>query len=49
MCGRGLVEATEFASGFVRDAMAITREQPEFEMRGVSFESELGKVAALLA
>ncbi len=48
MCGRSLVDAVEFASEFVRDAMEITRHQPDFEMRGVSFESELGKVAALL-
>lgn len=41
-------EAVEFAGELVRDAMQITREQPDFEMRGVSFEPTLGKVAALL-
>ena len=46
--GRDVVEASRFAGEFVRDAMAITRYQPDFELRGVSFESELGKVAALL-
>ena len=48
MCGRSLYDATAFAGDFVRDAMVITREQPDFEMRGVSFESRLGEVAALL-
>ena len=49
MCGRSLGDATGFACAFVRDAMRITREQPDFEVRGVSFESILGQVAALLA
>lgn len=48
MCGRSLYDATAFAGDFVRDAMVITREQPDFEMRGVSFETKLGRVAALL-
>lgn len=42
-------EAVAFAGELVRDAMRITREQPDFEMRGVSFEPTLGKVAALLS
>ena len=46
--GRGLREAVEFAGELVRDAMKITREQPDYEVRGVSFEPTLGKVAALL-
>ncbi len=49
MAGRSLHDAVDFAGSFVRDAMAITRLQPDYEVRGVSFESELGKVAALLA
>ena len=49
MAGRSLGDAVVFAGDFVRDAMRITRLQPDFEVRGVSFESELGKVAALLA
>jgi pyridoxine kinase len=49
MAGRSMHAAVEFAGSFVRDAMRITRLQPDFEVRGVSFESELGKVAALLA
>lgn len=48
MAGKSLFDAVDFAGGFVRDAMRITCKQPDFEVRGVSFESELGKVAALL-
>lgn len=47
-CGRNLRAAVEFAGTLVRDAMAITRDQPNFELRGVSFESVLGDVTALL-
>ena len=46
--GRTLREAVEFAGELVRDAMRVTREQPDYEVRGVSFETTLGKVAALL-
>ena len=49
MAGRSFGDAVVFAGDFVRDAMRITRLQPDFEVRGVSFESELGKIAALLA
>ncbi|MBQ6394971.1 MAG: bifunctional hydroxymethylpyrimidine kinase/phosphomethylpyrimidine kinase [Atopobiaceae bacterium] len=49
MCGRTLREAVEFAGGFVLDAISVTIEQPDFRTRGVSFETKLGKVAALLA
>ena len=49
MAGHSFGDAIVFAGDFVRDAMRITRLQPDFEVRGVSFESELGKVAALLA
>ena len=48
MAGRSLYDAVDFAGDFVRDAMRITCLQPDYEVRGVSFESELGKVAALL-
>lgn len=47
-CGRNLRAAVEFAGALVRDAMAITRAQPNYELRGVSFESVLGDVTALL-
>ena len=48
MAGKSLYDAVDFAGGFVRDAMRITQAQPDFEVRGVSFESRLSEVAALL-
>ena len=48
MCGRSLLDAVDFAGSFVRDAMRVTCLQPDYEVRGVSFESRLGEVAALL-
>jgi pyridoxine kinase len=48
MCGRSLYDAVTFAGNFVVDAMRITKEQPDFEVRGVSFESVLGEVTDLL-
>lgn len=47
--GRTTRDAVDFAGEFVRDAMRVTLEQPDFEMRGVSFEPILGKITALLA
>lgn len=47
--GRSLYDAVEFAGALVRHAMQITRDQPDYEVRGVSFESVLGDVTALLA
>lgn len=48
MCGKSLYDSVAFASDEVVAAMRITQEQPDFEVRGVSFETTLGKVAALL-
>lgn len=48
MCGRSLGDACTFAVTFVHDAMEVTRDQPDYAMRGVSFESRLGEVARLL-
>ena len=48
MCGKNLYASVEFANRFVSACMRITREQPDYEMRGVSFESRLGEVTALL-
>jgi pyridoxine kinase len=48
MCGRSVYDAVAFATDFVRDAMRVTRLQPDNEVRGVSFESLLGQVAALV-
>ncbi|QWT17623.1 pyridoxamine kinase [Collinsella sp. zg1085] len=47
--GKDLRESVVFAGDLVRDAMQLTRHQPDFELRGVSFEPTLGKVAELLA
>lgn len=47
--GRTLADSVVFAGELVRDAMRITCEQPDYELRGVSFEPVLGKVTALLA
>ena len=47
--GKDLLSAVRFASELVRHAMQITPEQPDYEVRGVSFESVLGDVTALLA
>ena len=47
--GRDLLSSVRFASELVRHAMQITPEQPDYEVRGVSFESVLGDVTALLA
>ena len=49
MSGQTLVEAAQFAGDFVRDAMVVSAQQPEFEARGVSFEPLLGRVCSLLA
>lgn len=48
MAGQSLLEAVEFASKLVRHAMRVTAAQPDFEIRGVSFESVLGEVTALV-
>ena len=48
MCNKSLLAAIEFAGTFVRDAMIITREQPDFEVRGVSFEGVLKELTNLL-
>ena len=47
--GESLLSAVEFAGGLVRHAMEITPAQPDYQVRGVSFESVLGDVTALLA
>lgn len=48
MAGRSLLDSVAFASKLVRDAMSITNKQPDYEVRGVSFESVLGEVTQLL-
>lgn len=48
MAGKGLVESTRFAGQLVYDAMLITKDQPDYQRRGVSFELVLGELAELL-
>ncbi len=48
MAGQSLLESVEFSSTLVRDAMRITSKQPDYEVRGVSFESVLREVTALV-
>lgn len=48
MCGRILRDAVGFAGALVHDAMVVSREQPHYQQRGVSFESVLGEVTDLL-
>lgn len=48
MCGRSLADAAHIAGEFVRAAMQDSRNQPEFEQRGVSFELELSQLADLV-
>lgn len=45
--GKPLDEAAAFAGELVRAAMVATKSQPDFENRGVSFESVLNMVTAL--
>lgn len=47
--GKDLLDAVDFAGQLVRDAMRVTCSQPDYEVRGVSFEPVLGEVTALLA
>lgn len=48
MCGRSLRAAATFAANFVYNAMQISKEQPDYRVRGVSFEPCLGEVAKLV-
>ena len=48
MAGQSLLEGVEFASTLVRDAMRVTSAQPDYKVRGVSFETVLGEVTKLL-
>ncbi len=48
MAGKSLFDSVAFSSELVRDAMRITSAQPDYEVRGVSFETVLGKVTSLL-
>ncbi len=48
MAGKDLGTATDFAGLFVHDAMYVSSKQPDYENRGVSFESILGGITQLL-
>ncbi len=48
MCGQTLLDAVAFASRLVHDAMEMTPRQPDFELRGVSFETVLSEVTAIV-
>lgn len=48
MAGRNLHDSVAFAGRFVYDSLSITPAQPDYEVRGVSFESKLSEVCALL-
>ncbi len=48
MAGKTLEEAVAFAGTFTHDAMLVSAKQPDFEARGVSFESILGDITKLL-
>ncbi len=46
--GKDLYYAVGFADEIVRSAMRTTQLQPDYQMRGVSFEREMGTIARLL-
>jgi pyridoxine kinase len=48
MAGRTLSQSAQIAGEFVRHAMESTRNQPNFEERGVSFELNLGELTHLV-
>ena len=49
MAGKSPHDSVAFAGELVRHAMLVTRDQPDYEVRGVSFESVLGEVTSLIA
>ena len=48
MSGKSLYDSVNFAGKLVHDAMIVTRQQPDYETRGVSFESVLGEITDLV-
>lgn len=48
MNGKSVVEAAQFAAELVYDAMDQTKYQPEYQLRGVSFEKSLHKITSLI-
>ncbi len=47
MVGKNLVESVEFAGNITHDAMIVSSKQPNFQDRGVNFESLLNQVTEL--
>ena len=47
MTGKSLLDSAIFAADFVIHAMNITRTQPDYQLRGVSFESQLWRIGEL--
>ena len=48
MAGKTIRKSVQFAGRLTHDAMIVSSEQPHFKERGVSFETLLGQVTALL-
>ncbi len=48
MAGKDLLTAVEFAGTMVYESMLATKDQPQFEMRGVQFELTMAKLTSLL-
>lgn len=48
MVGKNFADAVEFAGNITHDAMIVSSKQPNFQDRGVNFESLLGQVTNLL-
>ncbi|RBP98132.1 pyridoxine kinase [Bifidobacterium aemilianum] len=48
MAGKTLAQSAQVAGAFVRHAMEHTRQQPNFEARGVSFELDLAELTGLV-
>ena len=48
MAGKSLAHAADFAGSLTHDAMLVSSEQPDFQNRGVSFETLIGNICDLL-
>ena len=48
MAGRSMAEAADFAGSLTHDAMLVSSQKPDFQERGVSFETLLGRICELL-
>lgn len=48
MVGKDMASAVEFAGNITHDAMIVSSKQPNFQDRGVNFETLLGQVTDLL-